>query len=111
MFNSCLVHAGRHLAFTCLSVSLLVMQGVSGNAQNSQVFNNPTLLGMPLDRCLTWATNCDEPAAAVFCRYQGYSSVAFWRWEYASRTIVQGDGRICDRPNNGCGAFVQITCQ
>src|SRR5439155_13798726 len=42
------------------------------------------------------------------CRYQGYSSVSFWRWEYTSQALVQGDGRIFNIPN-GCGGFTQMS--
>ena len=110
MLNACSMRAGRYVVLAFLSGSLLVVQGPLAKAQDPQVFENPTLQGMRIDRCLTWATNCDEPAASVFCRYQGYSRAVDWQWEYASPTLVQGDGQICDVAN-ACGAFTQISCQ
>ncbi len=105
-----LVRAKSAAASVSAALTLLLASVVpSAHAQQPQVFYNPTLQGMRIDRCLTWATNCDEPAASVFCRYRGYSHAIHWAWEYTSPTIVQGDGQVCNA--NVCGAFTEITCQ
>lgn len=99
----------RYAALSFLSASLPALQCSFANAQEPQVFHNPTLRGMRLDRCLTWATNCGDPAASLFCRYRGYSRAVDWKSEYISPTLVPGDGQICN--GDGCSSFTEISCQ
>lgn len=102
-------YAVRYGALLLLTLPLVAAAPDSAKAQATQTFYNPMINGMRVDRCLTWATNCDEPAASVFCRGRSYSRAIAWQWEYTSPTLVQGDGQICNIPG-GCGGFSQITC-
>jgi hypothetical protein len=72
-------------------------------------FTYPMINGMHVDHCLTWAAQCDEPAASAFCRTQGLSHATAWHWVYGARTIVQGTGQICPDPQ-ACGGFDSIVC-
>jgi hypothetical protein len=73
----------------------------------THAFVNPTLQGQRIDRCLTFARECNEPAAFAWCRRFGYSRIAKWEWVYVSPTMMLGDGRACAQ---GCGAFSTIAC-
>jgi hypothetical protein len=76
--------------------------GVAGH-----VFVNPSLRGTRIDRCLTFARECNEPAAFAWCQRFGYSRLAKWEWVYASPTVTLGDRSTCAK---GCGAFTTIAC-
>ena len=36
------------------------------------LFDQPLVGGLPMDNCLSFATNCGDPAAEYFCRTHGY---------------------------------------
>jgi len=93
------------------ALTLMLLGGAlspPASAQEAQVFHNPTIRGMPVDRCLHYGTDCEEPAASAFCRRQGYSGAISWRWEYTSPTFVLGDGNVC---TVSCGGFYRIICE
>jgi hypothetical protein len=80
----------------------------------SVMFNIPMLGGVRLDHCLTWATDCDKPAANEFCRRNGYSKAVKWSVEqHVPKTIIISTGKICETGKNcpNCGAFGFIECQ
>ena len=99
----------RRATLFCLQVCLLAVQSASAISKEPRTFHHPTLRGIPLDRCLTWATDCGEPAASVFCRDRGFSRVAEWNLENASPTLVPGDGLVCS--GEGCKSFIEIRCE
>jgi hypothetical protein len=72
-------------------------------------FDNPTWQGRRLDRCLSYAQNCDEPAATEFCRRNQYQKAIEWKWGPSphTRTLF---GQNCDTPTN-CGGFIYIVCE
>lgn len=69
---------------------------------------NPIVQGMPLDRCLHWATSCDKPSADAYCENQGLNHATACPWQLTSPTWVQGDNVVC---TGGCGGFASITCE
>ncbi len=79
------------------------------------VFDNPTLSGAPVDRCVNYAKNCDKVAAESFCHLMGYSSaVTYALGPLVDRTYIIGDGSFCQTfpPYSPfCGPFSSITCR
>jgi hypothetical protein len=76
----------------------------------TRTFALPTVKGVRLDWCKNWARQCGEPAAILFCRENGYQRAV--RWTIApgvGRTLVFGDGRLCQGPL--CSGFSAITCE
>jgi hypothetical protein len=62
-----------------------------------------------IDWCLTWATDCGQPAADAFCRMKGFDKAAsFNRLANVPPTITLRDARTCDAP--GCDAIADVTC-
>jgi hypothetical protein len=76
----------------------------------TKTFALPTVKGARLDWCKNWGRLCGEPAATLFCRENGYQRAV--RWTIAlgvGRTLVFGDGRLCQGPF--CSGFRAITCE
>jgi hypothetical protein len=62
-----------------------------------------------IDWCLTWATDCGQPAADAFCQMKGFDkATGFSRLTNVPPTITLRDARTCDAP--GCDAIADITC-
>ncbi|HSG95183.1 MAG TPA: hypothetical protein VLA28_06660, partial [Afifellaceae bacterium] len=84
--------------------------------QRTQDFVNPTVKGIRLDFCRNWGRACGQPAADLFCREMGLERAVFWQpappgigiRPLANRTLVFGDGRICEGPT--CAGFAIIRC-
>lgn len=73
-----------------------------------RVFTNPTTKdGYPVDRCYTWAHNCDKPVADKICRDNGYDYSINSSWEYKHPTKLL-TGKICNA--SYCGAITYIEC-
>jgi len=99
---------------------LVVYASPTVHAQSAATINNPTFTYngqlIPIDRCLNYAQNCDDPnsssypASSAYCRAHGYTTAVNATWVLVSQTYVQGDGSVCNVPN-GCGAITQIVCQ
>ncbi len=117
------IHPGRALvaavAFLIAGVALSVQKDhkeppnpdPAHATAGDRVFDNPMLGDLPLDVCLTFANDCDEPAASAWCRRQGYSAAKSFNTRRVRSTRVLGDGRVCvEGPNQPCAAFVLITC-
>ena len=79
----------------------------SGGGGNVVRFNNPRYNGLPWDWCLTWATNCGQPAADDFCRKKGYHHAVHWYKRDFNATWVVNSGRRCD---GRCGGFLYVDC-
>jgi hypothetical protein len=77
----------------------------------SRTFINPTIDGIRVDRCLTWGTNCGEPAASAFCRKKGFARATDWKWQGTSKTIIPSSGKICVASLFPCGGFTRIVCE
>lgn len=73
-----------------------------------KTFLNPTIAGLRVDRCLHYASECDEPAAAAWCRSKGFARATDWKWESVPETIGQSDGHRC---SIGCGGFSIVVCK
>jgi len=78
----------------------------------TQVFDNPTVDGMPLDNCLKMATGCGKPVADEFCKRQGFThatpdfALNRERKNVATKTL---GGETCP-PSFGCDYFIRIQC-
>ena len=77
----------------------------------TRVFINPTINGIPLDRCVTWGSNCNEPAASEFCRSKGFARATEWKWSGMKKTIIQSNRQICTSAMSLCGGFTRIVCK
>jgi hypothetical protein len=75
-----------------------------------KIFVNPTIKGIPVDRCWHFGMECDEPAASAWCRSKGLKRATDWQWQYSNNTIGQSDGRQCPMPGQ-CGGFTKIVCE
>ncbi|MEF2145514.1 MAG: hypothetical protein V3573_08720 [Desulfovibrionaceae bacterium] len=93
------------LTFVCA----VLIAGIfaTGALAQDATFNNPRIRGLAVDHCLTWATQCDWPAAHAFCREMGYAQASAWTWDYMSPTLVLGSGQVCE---GRCGGFTSVTC-
>jgi hypothetical protein len=65
--------------------------------------------GMTVDTCLSWATDCGQPAADEFCRRNGFGRALSFEWSYTRPTRTLVGGETCDQ--EGCGGFQRITCE
>ena len=80
-----------------------------GPAPGRRVFNNPTMNGALVDHCINWATNCDAPAATMYCQRMGMRRGVSWTLSHPGRTWVMGDNRYCQ--GGFCAGFGQIVCE
>lgn len=95
-----------------MSRSIKVMsKGTPSDKPN--IFYNPTYKGYRLDICLTWGSNCQEPAATKFCQEMGYARAKSWDIAHdighITPTYVIGDGKICNQ--SFCDGFKFIECE
>lgn len=99
-------------AFLSAFALTVVLIGVApvGAQEFTQDYPNPVMRDFRLDFCRNFGTNCGQPAADLFCRELGYERATHWlpAGPVAERTLVFGDGRICEGP--GCQAFALIRC-
>ncbi|MBO3460410.1 hypothetical protein G7B40_020065 [Aetokthonos hydrillicola Thurmond2011] len=106
--------------FAVVAIALISQQvfiAIPSQAQNPQTitvtFDNPSIGGLRLDRCLTWEHDCGVPAAKEFCHQNGYSELVSSGIDNSPTiTKVIGDGRVCQEKVNhpNCDAFKFITC-
>jgi hypothetical protein len=74
------------------------------------LIDGPTVDGVPLDYCLTWATDCGQPAADAYCRGRGYGrAVSYRAASDAPPTKTLGDRQECREPF--CDALAQVVCE
>lgn len=86
-------------------------QGQGVSPQAVWIMSLPFFRGTRIDWCLTWATNCGDPAATVACKLRGfrralpgaYGTIA------APPTYVLGTDQICNFP--GCTGFTWVGCE
>ncbi len=74
-------------------------------------FDRPRHMDDRLDWCLTWGTNCGQPAALAFCQRRRFEHVQGFDAEKvgrSARTRLIGTNQTCD--GDFCTAFLQITC-
>jgi hypothetical protein len=74
-----------------------------------EFFPTPTLNGVPVDWCSTWATNCGQGGADLYCQTVGYARASGWTWAYTDRTYVIGSNQVCQAAG-ACGALRDVTC-
>ena len=86
---------------------------VPARTHRSNTFDNPTINGIRVDRCMKWGPiDCGQPAADHWCRSKGFSRATSWTGETVHPTIFQGrdsEVKVCDF--FFCGAFSQIVCE
>jgi hypothetical protein len=75
--------------------------------QAMQSFVNPVFRGQRVDHCLSYARECDGPAALAWCQRYGYSRIVKWEWVNIPQTITLADQKSCD---GSCGGFTSIVC-
>ena len=97
-----------------LTVFLVASPAVGDNGPAvtgvGQSFGRALINGVPVDWCATWATNCGQPAADLFCRSQGFPRAERWTRAMEQRTYVLGDARFCDSTTPACGALRDVVC-
>ncbi|MBW4636213.1 MAG: hypothetical protein KME30_31340 [Iphinoe sp. HA4291-MV1] len=104
------------LAVTAIAlISQQVFIDIPSQAQNAQTrtFDNPSIGGQRLDRCLTWERKCGAPAAKAFCQLNKYSELVGFGVDNSPKiTQVISDGRVCQEGVNhpNCDGFKWITC-
>ncbi len=91
-------------------LSLLVTDFFTSKGYSETVrFHNPQVSGIPLDWCLTWATNCGQPAADYFCRWKGFERASgFAEAVDIGYTKILKTGQICRA--SFCDGFAYIDC-
>ena len=89
-------------------------EGVAGPAgppapPPPRTFIDPTLRGVYLDWCLTYAASCGQPVADEYCRRMGYSRATAWAGPVigSGRTEILS-GQTCS--GAFCGRMSSITC-
>lgn len=88
-------------------ISAVVRQ--AGGGGGDRAFQAPALNGAAVDWCATWATDCGQGGADLFCRTQGYARASQWNWAYANRTWVIGSSQFCESAG-ACGALRDVVC-
>jgi len=78
----------------------------------SELFRFPVIKSRRLNYCYRWGNECGEPAAAAFCKEEGYARARRWKRDAhigaLFPTIVLGDDRVCDKFL--CDGFEEILC-
>ena len=78
-----------------------------------KVFENPTINGVRVDRCMKWGpTGCGAPAANYWCRSKGYARAVDSEWKTGPPTVFQdpeSSVKICDL--FFCGGFTKVVCE
>ena len=91
---------------TCLLI--LSLQAAS----EVKEFKEPKVEGLRMDRCLTWAEECDEPAAYKWCLEKGFSKAIYWELENnigrTQPTKMLKSKQICNK--SVCDAMKVIVC-
>jgi len=76
----------------------------------SKTYPNPLYGGLPLDHCLSFATNCNQPTADKFCRDKKFRRASKLSVKEAKMTKLYS-GETCTNPPTNCHAFSSITCE
>lgn len=81
-------------------------------------YSYPKVMGLPLDWCKRWASQCGQPAADEFCRREGYRRAKSFSKTSATtagvcekgmcKTRVINTYQVCHHPS--CRAFFHIVC-
>lgn len=78
-----------------------------------KVFDNPTINGVRVDRCMKWGpTGCGAPAANYWCRSKGFARAVDSEWKTGPPTVFQdpeSSVKICDL--FFCGGFTKVVCE
>jgi hypothetical protein len=82
---------------------------VSQAPTGRRVFDSPTMNGAIVDQCVTWATNCGDGGANLFCQRMGMHRAVSWIGSRPGRTWIMGENRFCK--GSYCGGFAQIVCE
>jgi hypothetical protein len=103
-----MVLSARMMALSAVFVATCSVTAFAGTEYKT--INQPQWKGHLLDWCLTWATDCGQPAADKFCQSSGYdASKTFSKWNDAGQaTRLIGSNQVCDEPT--CDSFKAIQC-
>jgi hypothetical protein len=95
-----------------LTLTALVLLGVSRLAGAQQTFDDPKHDGLSVSYCDASRTTCGAPVAATWCREQGFEIASEWAvrpgLDFSTATIRLDDGGICRGAQ--CDSFGSITC-
>jgi hypothetical protein len=88
-------------------------QQPANTSARSKIFNNPTINGIRVDRCMKWGPeDCGAPAANHWCQSKGFARATDWSVEKVHPTIFQdpqSPHKVCDY--FFCDAFTRIACE
>lgn len=78
----------------------------------SRTFTRPTYRGYRLDWCRIFEKECGAPAAAAFCRLNGFNRATNFEFEHNAgvQTMTIGQNSICNPSSHVCDSFSTITC-
>jgi PAN domain/Sel1 repeat len=78
----------------------------------SGTFMNPTYNGYRLDWCRIFETDCGAPAAAAFCKAQGFRGLVAFKFQPrpGAETMTIGQNSVCDPRWHGCDSFEFVRC-
>jgi hypothetical protein len=79
--------------------------------QSLFVLTQPRFRGTRIDWCLTYGTNCGQPAATVACKVFGYRKSVGWAQEAAAPTYVLGSDDIACPGGGGCSGLAWVVCE
>jgi hypothetical protein len=96
-------------SFALAAIAVLCLN--SAASAETSTFERPRIGGMRLDYCLTWASNCGQPAANAFCERRGFDAAI--EYSHAPNVGVYEPtrlitGRVCEW--DFCAGFHFITC-
>ena len=80
---------------------------VPAASSKMQVFSNPQINGVAVDRCLNYAAQCNQPAADRYCALNGFTAARDFKLAVFPVTTMLGDGKRC---GGNCGGFAEVTC-
>jgi hypothetical protein len=73
-------------------------------------YNKPMAGSRRLDWCLTWATDCGQPAADFYCKSKGHEkAISFKIASDIGKTRILKTNEKCTQPE--CDGFKSVTCE
>lgn len=99
------------MKFRNYTLLLLILMS-AGVAADVQEFKEPRVEGLRMDRCLSWGSECNEPAAYSWCLEKGYTKAIYWEIQdnigKTQPTKMLKSKAICNKSQ--CDAFKTIVC-
>ena len=83
--------------------------GGTKNADGTVSYASTRMDSGNLDYCLSYGTDCGQPAADAWCQQQGFSSATSFEVSWGSPpTVILSTGEICDGAH--CDQISSVTC-